>query len=259
MDRHVALVVALSQERRALQRLVTSVRPERVGEFRLVVGARMGQGVILVQAGIGRERARRALLAASHRFLLDAAWSLGFAGGLIDAVSPGHLVCPAVVLKDDGLQGESLEAIPAQAAVSAALADAGISTHTGSLLTVDAPLRAEMVKRAAHQRTGAMAVDMEAAGVAEAARDLQLPWLAIKAVVDPVTEPLPDFLARCTTARGNLRWRGVLWSCLVGGERRRTLRRLRRAGRQASLALAKGLDVALRAWGVCCSSVNISV
>ncbi len=247
MDRPVALVVALAQERRPLQRRLAAARQGRAGDFRVVVGELAGQAVVLIQAGIGRDRARRALLAASHQFSFRAVWSLGFAGGLAETLSVGDVVCPAAVLQDDGRAGQSFGVAPAQAAVCAALAAAGIRIHDGLLLTVDDPLRTPEVKRAAHRRTGAVAVDMEAAGVAEAARDLGIPWLAIKAVVDAAGEALPEFLAGCTTAQGELRWRGLL-SNLASARRRRTLWRLHRASRQAAQGLQRAVDVAFAAW-----------
>lgn len=247
MDRPIALVVALAQERLPLQRSLAAAQEGRVGDFPLVAGRLAGQVAILIQAGIGRDRARRALLAAAHRFPFCVAWSLGFAGGLIEALCPGDLVFPAVVLKDDGQAGQSFDAAPAQAAVRAALSAAGIWTHDGPLLTVDSPLRTPEVKRAAHQRTGAVAVDMEAVGVAEAARELNIPWVAMKAVVDAAGEALPEFLAGCTTAHGEVSWFRLLWG-LASGERRRTLWRLHRASRQAARGLQRALGAAFTAW-----------
>lgn len=247
MDRPVALVVALAQERRPLQRRLAAARQGRAGDFRVVVGELAGRAVVLIQAGIGRDRARRALLAASHQFSFHAAWSLGFAGGLAETLCVGDVVCPAAVLQDDGRTGQSFGVAPAQADVCAALAAAGIRIHDGPLLTVDDPLRTPEVKRAAHRRTGAVAVDMEAVGVAEAARELGIPWLAIKAVVDAAGEALPEFLAGCTTAQGELRWRGLL-SNLASARRRRTLWRLHRASRQAAQGLQRAVDVAFAAW-----------
>ncbi len=243
----IALVVALSQERRALQRVLCSPRRARVEDFPLFRGELAGRPVLLIQAGIGRERAGRALLSASRRFSLRAAWSLGFAGALVDGLGPGDLVVSSVVLDDDRLAGGSVASASGQEAVRAALAAAGIVSHGGSLLSVDAPLRTPETKRAAHGRAGAVAVDMEAAGVAEAAETLGIPWLAIKAVVDAVDEALPAFLSGCTTCRGDLRWRGMLWSLAVGS-RRRVLRRLARASRLAALALRRGLEAAVPAW-----------
>jgi hypothetical protein len=88
---------------------------------------------------------------------------------------------------------------------------------------------------------------MEAAGVAEAARELRIPWLAIKAIVDGVDDPLPEFMAGCTGPRGDIRWRGVLASLLASGKRRRTLIRLGRASRQASRGLRRCLGVVVGA------------
>jgi hypothetical protein len=132
-------------------------------------------------------------------------------------------------------------------AVVAALSAANIPLSGGPLLSVDSPLRSPEAKRAAHRRTGAVAVDMEAAGVAEAAERLGIPWLAIKSVLDAVDEPLPGFLSGCTTPRGDLRWRGVIWSLAVGG-RRPALRRLAQASGLAALALQRGLEAAFPAW-----------
>ena len=241
VDRPVALVVALAAERRALLDGLTSPRERRLGRLRLVLGACADQAVVLVQAGIGAARARSALQAAAREFPFCAAWSLGFAGGLEDGLTAGDLICPAVVLLDDGRQGQAFAASPTQAAICAALGGA----HPGPLLTVETPLCTEPAKRAARERTGAAAVDMEAAGVAAAARDLQIPWLAIKAVVDAVREPLPEFLTGCTMPTGDLRWRGLLGSLFIG-ERRRVLRRLRRAAGHSGRSLTRSLDAALR-------------
>jgi nucleoside phosphorylase len=241
VDRPVALVVALAAERRALLGGLTAPEVRRVGRLRLVLGAFADRTVVLIQAGIGAARARSAVHTAAREFPFRAAWSLGFAGGLEDGLAAGDLVCPAVVLLDDGRQGQAFAASPSQAAIGAALRGA----HPGPLLTAQTPLRTERAKRAAQERTGAAAVDMEAAGVAAAARDLKIPWLAIKAVVDGVREPLPEFLTGCTLPTGDLRWRGLIASLCIG-ERRRVLRRLRRAAGLSGRNLNRGLDLALR-------------
>jgi adenosylhomocysteine nucleosidase len=242
MDRPIALVVALAAERRALQRRLVAPRLRRVEGLRLVMGAAADQAVVLIQSGAGVARARSALLTAAGEFPFRAAWSLGFAGGLTDDLAPGDLICPAVALLDDGRQGQAYTAAASAAVICAALHDA----DAGPLLTAETPLRTEEAKRAARVRTGASAVDMEAAGVAAAARDLGIPWLAIKAVVDDAWEPLPEFLTGCTTPRGDLRWSRLLWSFLFT-ERRRVFRRLRRKAELATLSLKRSLDVALRA------------
>lgn len=242
MHRPVALVVALATERRALERRLLAPQVRRVGSLRLALGAIAGQAVVLFQAGVGAARARSALLTAAREFHFRAAWSLGLAGGLADDLAPGDLLCPAVVLLDDGRQGQVLAPTAPFAAIAAALPGA----NPGPLLTVDAPLRSAQAKRIARERTGAVAVDMEAAGVAAAARDLEIPWLALKAVADDARDSLPEFLTGCTTPAGDLRWRVLLWSFLYR-ERRRVFRRLRREAGLATRSLKRTLAEALRA------------
>jgi nucleoside phosphorylase len=249
VKRPIAMVVALGQERRALQRSLTSPLHWWSDAFHAVSGRSAGHAVVLIQAGIGREQARRALQTAAQWYDFCAAWSLGFAGGLTDDLRAGDLVCPSIVLLDDGFSGTPFPAGPAQTGVRAALSAVGIACRDSPLLTVEAPLRTPQAKREAHRRTGAVAVDMEAAGVAEAATGLGIPWLAFKAVVDPVEEPLPEFLAGCVTPSGDVRWRAVVAGLLGSSQRRRTLSRLDRATRQAVRGLRDSLGLLVGAAG----------
>jgi adenosylhomocysteine nucleosidase len=185
-------------------------------------------------------------MAAAQWYSIRVAFSLGFAGGLVESLGIGDLVLPSVVQNDDGLSGHVLHTAPARTAVASALAAAGIAFHEGPLLSVNVPLRTPEAKRSVHQRTGAVAVDMEAAGVAVAAQHLGIPWLALKSVVDPVDEPLPEFLANCTTEQGELRWRNLVWSAAASAKRRRALGKLGRAAHQAALRLRRALEVACR-------------
>jgi nucleoside phosphorylase len=204
--------------------------------------------VILVQGGIGRDRARRAVAAAARAFHLRAVWSLGFAGGLRDTILPGALVYPGDVLDDVDPFGERAVADRSHASVCASMRAAGLAVDVGSLITVADPLRTPGAKRAVGHRSGAVAVDMEAAGIVRAARDLGIPWIALKAVVDAVDDPLPAFLAACTTPAGDLRWRGLWAGAREGRAFWRSLRRVGRASRWAGRSLRQGLETAFSAW-----------
>lgn len=243
----VLLVVALASERRALQDALRARRCERLGPRPAVRGRLVGRDVLLVQAGIGRDRAQEAVAAAAGQWGVQAAWSLGFSGGLVERLRPGDLVYPASVL-DEADAGAPMAADASHDAVCAALRRAGLSVEPGALVTVQTVLRTPEAKRAAARRHAAVAVEMEAAGVARAARDLGIPWSALKAVVDTVDDPLPAFLARCTTPQGNLRWRGLVTGALQGREFWRSVRRLERASRQAGRSLRQGLEAAFAAW-----------
>ena len=248
MARLVLLVVALATERRALQDALEAKRSERLGSRPAARGRLAGRDVLLVQAGMGRDRAREAVVAAAREVGVRAAWSLGFAGGLAEGLRAGDLVYPAAVLDEADAAGAPLVADASHAAVCAAMRRASLPVEPGTLVTVQTALRTPESKRAAARRRGAVAVEMEAAGVARAARELGIPWAALKAIVDAVDDPLPLFLAHCTTPDGDLRWRGLVAGALEGREFWRSVRRLGRASRRAGHNLRHGLDAAFGAW-----------
>lgn len=246
----LALVVALSAERQALQQAIgaraASRRPRQAG-FACFQGRLAGRTLFLLQAGIGADRARRALCMTARAVSLAGAWSLGFAGGLVPALRTGELVCPEGVLW--GEHAAVAAAAPAQASVLEGLRAAGHPAHGGLLLTVPAPLLTATAKQKAAANTAAVAVDMEAAGVAAAAAELGIPWLALKVVLDQADRPLDGRLSRCTTPAGNPRWSGILMALATGGEMRRLLWRMRAATAFAAASLSRSLEPALLAWG----------
>ena len=244
----VLLVVALAAERYALQGSLQERRNQQCGGRSAVRGRLAGRDVLLVQAGIGRVRARDAVIAAATDFDVEAVWSLGFAGALSERLRPGDVVFPAAVLDDEDVGGVPLAADRSHATVCAALRRAAVPVETGNLITVGTVLRTPEAKRAVGRRSGAVAAEMEAAGVARAARDLGIPWAALKTIVDAVDDPLPHFLAACTTAQGDLRWRGLMVGALEGRDFCRSLARLARASRKACRTLWQGLEIAFPAW-----------
>ncbi len=244
----VLLVVALAIERRALQTALRAPRGERFDRWPAVRGRLADTDVLLVQAGIGQDRAREVVLAAAPKYGVRAAWSLGFAGGLAETLRPGDLVCPAIVLEDAESTDPPLLADSSHAAVCAAMRRAALPIESGALITVRAPLRTPEAKRDAALRHGAVACDMEAAGVARAARTLGIPWTALKAVVDAVDDSLPPPLSRCTSPRGEVRWSGFLACAIEGRQFWRSVRRLGSASRQATRSLRRGAEAAFGAW-----------
>jgi nucleoside phosphorylase len=243
----VLLVVALAAERRALQGAVRAAGRLRLGMRPAISGRLGGREVLLVQAGVGRAAAHETVVAACRAWDVRAAWSLGFAGGLVNSLRHGDLVCPAAVLDDADPSSALLPADSPHAALCAAFRQAELRVDQRPVISVGIPLRTPEAKREAHGRCGAVAVEMEAAGVAHAARELGIPWLALKVIVDGVEDSLPQALAGCVTPQGDLAWTGLLAGALQGREFWRSLYRLGRASRRAGRSLRQSLDVAFAA------------
>lgn len=105
----------------------------------------------------------------------------GFAGALHPALHPGDVVVA------DEVHGETGVVHPFRATMlAAALRSAGLRVYCGQIRFVDKIVHRR--GRSALARTGALAVDMESAVLAQAA--VQRPFAVIRAIVDTPERPL---------------------------------------------------------------------
>jgi adenosylhomocysteine nucleosidase len=153
---------------------------------------------VLAGSGIGLHRARAAarnLVAHGVRALL----SWGTAGALDPELAPGTLVLPSAVI---GSGGERFGVDPGwHGRVSRCLAD-GLRFSSEPLLTVSEACASVGAKRALFECYRAAGVDMESAGIAEVARDSGVPFLTLRAIVDPAEEPLPQAVVQALAESG---------------------------------------------------------
>ncbi|HVH87653.1 MAG TPA: hypothetical protein VM912_13080 [Terriglobales bacterium] len=128
---------------------------------------------VIAYAGMGRDPATVASRAALASGELSALVSVGWAGGLNPKASGGQVVEPSVVI--DGVSGERYE----------------IDGSGGTLVTVQLVAGLEE-KRQLGEQFGGDYVDMEAATVAECAREAGVPFFCFKAISDTHDARLPD-------------------------------------------------------------------
>ncbi|HEX2090126.1 MAG TPA: 4-hydroxy-3-methylbut-2-enyl diphosphate reductase [Actinomycetota bacterium] len=138
-------------------------------------GAAAEPGVHVMQTGMGPDRARAAAVAADQ---IDAraVAVVGFCGALGDDFRPGDLVVASEVRAPDG------SSVPCSSApLLAALRRLGAQrVHVGPIVSIDHIARGD--ERTELAATGAIAVDMESAWLADAARDR--PLAVLRSVVD---------------------------------------------------------------------------
>ncbi len=123
--------------------------------------------------------------------------SFGLAGGLDPALAPGAILVPRAVLLDAG----QWDADPA-------LMDRLGGPTPGTLYGGGQIVATARDKAALHARTGAVAVDLESAAVADVARQHGLPFAVLRAVCDPATRGLPRAALVALDAAGRIdAWR----------------------------------------------------
>jgi adenosylhomocysteine nucleosidase len=187
----VGVVAALASEARALGPSMPRGGDPPLGELAL-----LGAGSLLALSGIGRAAA-----AAAAQALVDAGVSalmtFGMAGGLDPALKPGSVVIPRELISTDGARYAACRAWREQvaAAVSALRA-----VSEGNLLTSTHAIQTPADKAAAFRTTGAAAVDMESVAVAEIAAKHNLPFIAVRVIVDTAADMLPRAVVAASRA-----------------------------------------------------------
>ena len=169
--------------------------------------ALLGEGSLLAISGIGRVAA-----AAAAQALVDAGVSalmtFGMAGGLDPKLQPGSVVIPCELLSIDGARYAACRAWREQ--VAAAVSPLCAVTE-GNLLTCAHAIKTPADKSAAFRNTGAVAVDMESAAVAEIAAKHALPFIAVRVIVDTAADMLPRAVVAASRAGR------VQFARLIGG------------------------------------------
>jgi adenosylhomocysteine nucleosidase len=140
--------------------------------------------------GIGGEAVKTRLPAFLAHHQPGLLISTGFAGALRAGLSPGEIVLAERLLTEDDQEikiDEELLYRSGQALDS-------IAVHRGKLLTWSRPIRTSQEKERLGRSFGAVAVEMEAFPSAELAHALGIPFLAVKAILDPMEQTLPPFV-----------------------------------------------------------------
>ena len=134
--------------------------------------------------------------------------TFGMAGGLDPALKPGSVVIPRELIAPDGARYAACRAWREQvaAAVSALCA-----VSEGNLLTSTHAIQTPADKAAAFRATGAAAVDMESVAVAEIAAKHNLPFIAVRVIVDTAADVLPRAVVAASRAGK------VQFARLIGG------------------------------------------
>ncbi len=196
----IGLVAALPQE------VVSLIGPLKPGG-----SATLGTQCRVQLSGMGPDNARRAALA-----LADAGatrlLSWGSAGGITPALSTGALLLPFTVRS---AAGQSFAASPAWHQRLHAQLSKAMPVHTGDLLEVSQVVTTPQEKQRLFQSTGALAIDMESAAIAQVAAQRGLAFAALRVVLDSAQHTLPQAVLVAVDTAGHLQLGALLRALLL--------------------------------------------
>ena len=178
------------------------------------------------------ERARAHALGWAAGGRVKALMSFGLCGGLDPDLAPGHVVVAHRIALPEG------GALEFDAGWARAIAARIPGARVAPLLGARAVAATATEKRALFAEHAVPALDMESRGVAEAAHEAGIPFVAVRAVADPAGRTLPKAAARAIDAQGRVRPFRVLLGLLVRPHDIRALMGLGADARRGYEALA---------------------
>jgi len=257
----IGIFAALGRELKPIKACLPDLDEFQESGVRFTIGHLNQLTIVLIQTGIGWNRALSAAQIAAARFPLRFYISTGFAGALQDSIQVGDLVIGQKVLSllpiypatNASERGRLHPALPVEGATQAPITDqkvficdaaftqsAGMAAKTfpgtvffGSLATVGQIVGRVEEKKAIARKSDAIALDMETAAVADVAEQRRLPFIAVRAVSDILEEELGLDGNQLLTDQGKFRWlRGIRYLM----SHPTALNHLNRLRRQSNLA-----------------------
>ena len=164
----------------------------------------LADGTLLAISGMGSEPAASAALALVSAGA-TALVSWGMAGGLDPSLAAGTLILPTEIVAPNGNAIQTSQLWRERFSAAVAVHRPAVR---GKLVTATRAVGSVADKAALFRQTGAAAVDMESLAVAEVARSRDLPFLAVRVIVDRAGDRVPKSVTAAADAAGHLRlWR----------------------------------------------------
>ncbi len=218
----MAIITACAHEAALVRRRIRVQRQNTGAAGVLWQGTLCNQEVLLLQCGMGSERAAQAVLWLGQYYQLAGVLSVGFAGALQAELARGDAVLVTKILAPcdtpgtaGGVAEMGIRPDARLAHIAAmAVAQTAVVSHTGTLLSTPTVLALAASKHDMGRCSGALAVDMESYGVGQAAAQSHLPFTVLRTIFDTADENIALPVTTCLTPDGALQpWR--LLGCLA--------------------------------------------
>lgn len=244
----ILLFYAFAREIAPFKRHLKNRRPLEHRDLRGFRAVRGETDILAIATGMGLAHARAAALRAFELYP-DAGLAVGtgVAGALTDGLAPGDLVlADHVMVRHDGvseperlitIDGELLDEFGRR------LAAAGLRFASGGMLSSPRVLSGGVEKRLARKNTGAIAVDMETASIAEQASARGIRFTCLRAIIDQVDEEVVG--ATLTDSSGEVSVRAATAYLLRNPGDLLKLPRMMANLSRATRSLAAGLEAIL--------------
>lgn len=189
MESRIAILGAIKDEIAGIKKEMEITGTLRWPTGNAFVGEWQGISVVLVRTGMGRDRARRALIEVAEKWDLKEVISIGYAGALDPSLEVGDLVVADLVMElDSSRLGDDTKTFSLKKEIFNLATD----VHKRILLTVDRVAATPQEKKKLKEQYSAVAVDMETSALAEEAQTRDLAFVSVRAITDTADQELID-------------------------------------------------------------------
>jgi adenosylhomocysteine nucleosidase len=233
----LGLVCALPLEVQELLKRCVKVRSYGGGDFTFRGGRYDNVRLVIVEAGTGQARARRATQALIDGH--DPTWilSVGFAGAIQPGLKIGQILVPNRLVSPGAEDIHVDVSFPSQP-------ERG--WHVGGLLTVDRIVRTIAEKQSLAAETNCQGVDMESYAVAEVCKAQRKRFFGVRVFSDDLSADLPAEVLSLMGPTGAVRYGAVLGALWKRPGSAQEMWNMREQAIAASGQLANFLDGVIR-------------
>lgn len=198
----IGIIGAMEQEVSLLASMIKSPKEENIAGVRFILGELKGEEVVLLRSGVGKVNAAMATTLLHQLYAPSKVINIGSAGGLVEGMNIGDIIISNETLHHDvdataidceigalpGMPKSYPSDVDLVKLVSCILPDLGIDYKIGLIGTGDSFI-ADQTRVAEIKRNfpEILAVEMEAAAIAQVCYLYQTPFIVIRALSD-----LPD-------------------------------------------------------------------
>jgi adenosylhomocysteine nucleosidase len=213
MDSLICIIAAMKEEVSLIKgRMEISDRPS-FGHAKGFLGTWLGRQILVVQSGVGKNRARNVLAKALDAYSPNLVISCGFAGGLNKDLKLGDVLIADTVIDSTKKSNKILDSTEVIKAKEMSNGFA-FGIYNGPLITSDEAVCAPKKKKELGEQNSALGVDMETSALLEVTSQRSIPLVSIRVISDTVDQELANF-SPCFDENGNVSKMKAGWYILT--------------------------------------------
>lgn len=189
MEPRIAIIGAIKDEIAGIKQRMQITHSLRWKTGNAFVGEWQGVSIVLVRSGMGRDRARQALVEVAEKWDLKEVISIGYAGALDPSLEVGDLVVADRVIELDSSRSDGETK---SYSLEKEIFNTTTEVDRRILLTVDRIAATPEEKKQLRDRYSAVAVDMETSALAKEAQARNLSFISVRAITDRADQELID-------------------------------------------------------------------